>query len=97
MGREIIEVGKMYRRRWAGKSGKGNTFNTSVWRSFLRNERQGLLLTGKMGRESGQGKGGKGTFIIGNIYEICTENRLKDMHENLIQNMHENVTSMQMT
>jgi hypothetical protein len=40
VGREIIEVGKMYRRRWAGKGGKGNTFNTSVWRSFLRNERQ---------------------------------------------------------
>jgi hypothetical protein len=40
VGRETIEVGKIYRRRWAGKSGKGNTFNTSVWRSFLRNERQ---------------------------------------------------------
>jgi hypothetical protein len=25
VGREIIEVGKMYRRRWAGKGGKGNT------------------------------------------------------------------------
>jgi hypothetical protein len=25
VGREIIEVGKMYRRRWAGKDGKGNT------------------------------------------------------------------------
>jgi hypothetical protein len=35
-----LTVGKMYRRRWGGKSGKGNTFNTSVWRSFLRNERQ---------------------------------------------------------
>ena len=25
VGREIIEVGKMYGRRWAGKGGKGNT------------------------------------------------------------------------
>ncbi len=69
----------MGRERWEGKY-----LFTSVWRSFLRNERQGLLLTGKMGRESGQGNGGKGTFIIGNIYEICTENRLKGMHKNLI-------------
>ncbi len=25
VGRETIEVGKMYRRRWAGKGGQGNT------------------------------------------------------------------------
>jgi hypothetical protein len=25
VGRETIEIGKMYRRRWAGRSGKGNT------------------------------------------------------------------------
>jgi hypothetical protein len=29
------------------------------------------------GKGSGQGKAGKGTFIIGNIYEICTKKRLK--------------------
>ena len=42
-------------------------------------------MTGKMGRESGQGKGGKGTFIIGNIYKICIENRFKGMHENWVE------------
>ncbi len=42
-------------------------------------------------RENGQGNDGKGTFIIGNIYEICTENRLKGMHENWIKGMHVNV------
>jgi hypothetical protein len=34
--------------------------------------------------KSGQENNGKGTFIIGNIDEICTENRLKGMPENLI-------------
>jgi hypothetical protein len=50
--------------------------------------RHWLLLAGNEGREKREGNSGKGTFIIGNIYKICTALDLS-MHETLIRCMHE--------
>ncbi len=49
-----------------------------------------MLLTGNEGREKREGNSGKGTFIIGNIYKLCTTLDLS-MHEALIRCMHEKV------
>jgi hypothetical protein len=88
VGREIIEVGKMYGRRWAGKVGREIPFYLSV-EEFPKKRAPVTAFDREKGKEKWAGKRWEENIHYREHIQNMHSTGLKSMHDTGLKSMHE--------